>query len=132
MKKTQKILSLVLAVVMLVCSLSVAFAAEAKTKKPAKVTGLKIVSDMEMSEEPWLISITLGWKKQKGVSGYQVYFSHTGGKVTKKGWKNHYHTYGFNPMGRNAGGAFVKVRAYKLKKGKRIYGPWSKKLVVGG
>ena len=130
MKKYKRILSLLLSSVILVCSLSIVFCAEAKTKKPAKVTGVKFVSSIEASQDPWLVYATLKWKRQKGVKGYQIYFSQSGGKVTKKGWKNNYHTFGFNPMGRNMGDAYVKVRAYKVKKGKRVYGPWSKKLYI--
>lgn len=90
---------------------------KSSAKKPAKVKGLKITKIGRRTAR-------ISWKKVKGAKGYQVKvdtnksFTYAVKKLTKKkrvALKNLYNNK-----------YYIKVRAYKKKKGKKIFGKYSK------
>lgn len=127
----KRIISLFLALLMLVSALSLEMVAEAASK-PAKVTVTSAVVTVDRFKRK--STYKLQWKKVKGVTGYQIkvgeglydedgYYWHTTKKI-KGASKTTYKaadTY-------NAGlvNCAAKVRAYKKKNGKTVYGKWSK------
>lgn len=125
----KKLLSLFLAAVMLFSVLSAVFTAEAASA-PAKVTGVSMVTTVDRFKKS--AKTVIKWKKVKGVTGYQLklgegpydgkyYYTTATVKGAKKTSIKYSEAY-------NAGIAYsrVKIRAYKVKGGKTVYGPWSK------
>lgn len=130
MKRTCKRLALVILVVLSVFSIS--FTAEAASvKAPARVTNVKAVSTV--NHRKGKVVFKAKWKKVKGADGYQI---KTGGEdgggkywndgkinVSKTSYKANC-SYGSSEVYEAYG--FIKVRAYKKVKGKKVYGKWSK------
>ncbi len=130
MKRT---LSLVLAFVMLICSFAAVSSAEAKTKTKApaivKISYANFYYDMLRKS----CHITVKWKTQKSISGYQVKLGIEEGKKvsyvktkTVKGAKKNILKVYCDYKDDKSFYTVAKVRAYKTKKGKKIYGKWSK------
>ena len=128
----KKVLSVIIMAVVMLTALcgasSVAFAGSneysvsaltaSKVKKPAKVKSVKAA--------PKCNRVTLKWKKQKGVAGYQVYVSDLkNGKYKKLATvKKNSYTAKKLKVGKTY---FYKVRAFKKNKKKKVYGAFSAK-----
>jgi hypothetical protein len=78
-------------------------------------------------------SARLSWKRDKGVSGYQIQrasdkkFSKDKKSAAVKGNKTTAYTAGKLKSGKKY---FIRVRAYKKVNGKKYYGEWSKRISV--
>ena len=70
-------------------------------------------------------ALQAGWKKVSGASGYQVWYS-ASKKFKKKSVKITKKTKLTVKKLKSGKDYFVKVRAYTVKKGKKVYGAWSK------
>ena len=128
----KKVLSVIIMAVVMLTALcgasSVAFAGSneysvsaltaSKVKKPAKVKSVKAAPECK--------KVTLKWKKQKGVAGYQVYVSDLkNGKYKKLATvKKNSYTAKKLKVGKTY---FYKVRAFKKNKKKKVYGAFSAK-----
>lgn len=92
--------------------------------KPQKVSGLKTLSKNKTS-------LQIGWKKQTGVTKYQIYEYDTDFKeYTKvKTVKGNYNSVIIDKLKKNTIYCF-KIRGYVEYKGKKYYGPFSKEYKV--
>ena len=104
--------------------------ASTKVKKPAKVKG--VTSVIKVDDKKLKVKYTAKWKKVKGASGYQIKFGtydyidkHWLTTKTVKGASKTSYKTNFR-YGTEEGYDFVKVRAYKMVNGKKVYGKWSK------
>ena len=92
-----------------------------KLKKPGKVTGLKVKNKKKKK-------IVVKWRKKTNVSGYQIQYA-LNKKFTKKkkskwvGKKKSSKTISKLKKGKKY---YIRVRAYRKKSGKKLYGKWSK------
>lgn len=86
-------------------------------KAPAKVTALKLKAKKK--------ALQVSWKKVSGASGYQIWYS-TSKKFKKKSAKTVKKPKLTIKKLKSGKTYFVKVRAYTLKNGKKVYGAWSK------
>ncbi len=92
----------------------------AQIKKPGRVTGLSVTAKKK--------GMKVSWKKKSDISGYQLQYARNKkftkkaktkniknylGKKTIKGLRK-YKTY------------YVRIRAYKMASGRKLYGKWSK------
>ena len=96
---------------------------DAKITKPGKVTGVSAKVNKKKS-------ITIKWKKQKEVKGYQVRYA-LNKKMKKakiKTIKNIKKAYVLKKA--KAGKYYIQVRAYTVINGKKVFGKWSSKKVV--
>ena len=96
---------------------------DAKITKPGKVTGVSVKVNKKKS-------ITIKWKKQKEVKGYQVRYA-LNKKMKKakiKTIKNIKKAYVLKKA--KAGKYYIQVRAYTVINGKKVFGKWSSKKVV--
>ena len=129
-KKLTKIISIMLAVCCL-CVFCLPEGSFAKSKRPAKPKKVKIVIDHNGAAASG-VRVFAKYKKVKGAAGYQVKttinYSGSDGLsnyVKKKTFRTKKtkvllsENYTFFKVS-------VKVRAYKKKKGKKIYGKWTK------
>ncbi len=97
--------------------------------KPAKVTSLK-------SKKQTTTKVTLSWKKVSGAKGYQVYVYNTKKKKYEcvKTINTNTASYTVSKVGGKslaAGTTYkVKVRAYKVVNGKKVYGSYSNVLTT--
>lgn len=117
-KKLSKLLSLVMAVIML-CS--VAALSSYAASSVAQVKNVKVV-DTDEDE------IELRWSKVKSAAGYQVYIKNGDGS-----WKKALTTKKTSADIEKLKGAetySVKVRAYKTSSGKKVYGSFSSVVVT--
>ena len=128
----KKFLSLFLAILMIVCTFSIATTAQAASK-PKKVTLTSAV--LTINYDYCTTSCKVKWKTQKGVKGYQLYFAIEGGddsgyyyvkKKTVKGAKKNSVKVNCDFDDPETYYAKVKIRAYKIRNGKKVYGKWSK------
>lgn len=124
MKNKTKMLSIVLAIVMILTSVSIGVPAMAASKAPStQITSIKAGNK----------SFTVKWKK-KSCTGYQVQYS-TSKKFTKKGTKvlkvNKAKTTSKTVKKLKAKKKYyVRVRTYKTVKKKKYYSKWSAKYSV--
>ncbi len=86
-------------------------------KAPAKVTALKLKAKKK--------ALQASWKKVSGASGYEIWCS-TSKKFQKKSVKTTKKTKLTIGKRKAKKVYFVKVRAYTVKSGKKVYGAWSK------
>ena len=92
-----------------------------KLKKPGKVTGLKVKNKKKKK-------IVVKWRKKTNVAGYQIQYA-LNKKFTKKkkskwvGKKKSSKTISKLKKGKKY---YIRVRAYRKKSGKKLYGKWSK------
>ena len=96
---------------------------DTKITKPGKVTGVSAKANKKKS-------ITIKWKKQKEVKGYQVRYA-LNKKMKKakiKTIKNIKKAYVLKKA--KAGKYYIQVRAYTVINGKKVFGKWSSKKVV--
>ena len=96
---------------------------DAKITKPGKVTGVSAKVNKKKG-------ITIKWKKQKEVKGYQVRYA-LNKKMKKakiKTIKNIKKAYVLKKA--KAGKYYIQVRAYTVINGKKVFGKWSSKKVV--
>lgn len=84
---------------------------------PGKVTGLKLKAKKK--------ALLANWKKVSGASGYQIWCS-TSKKFQKKSVKTKKKTKLTIEKLKTKKAYFVKVRAYAVNSGKKVYGAWSK------
>lgn len=87
------------------------------TEKPDKVTGLKLKAKKK--------AVQASWKKISGIAGYEVQVS-TSKKFMKKSVINTKGTKLSISKLKAKKKYFVRVRAYRVIDGKKIYGKWSK------
>ena len=85
--------------------------------KPAKVTGVSVTAKRK--------GLKIKWKKISGVSGYQICYS-TSSKFNKKKTKLTTGTSLTLKKLKAKKRYYVKIRAYKVKNGKKVYGNYSK------
>ena len=92
-----------------------------KLKKTGKVTGLKVKNKKKKK-------IVVKWRKKTNVAGYQIQYA-LNKKFTKKkkskwvGKKKSSKTISKLKKGKKY---YIRVRAYRKKSGKKLYGKWSK------
>ena len=132
----KKALSIFLSIVILVCSFSVAGTAQAATKAPKQMSVSSAVFYYDLLRKS--CHTTIKWKKQKGVSGYQIKLGieldikpeYVKTKTIKGSKTTVYKIYGdYDDFSKQY--TAVKIRAYKKdKKGKKIYGKWSKEYLA--
>lgn len=88
------------------------------TLKPSQVTTLKVKGKKK--------SFRATWKKQSGISGYQIqYAKDKKFKMSKKSKFLKKNKLTIKKLKKNKKYSF-RVRAYKIENGKRVYGKWSK------
>lgn len=84
-------------------------------QKPGKVTGLKLKVKKK--------EIQASWKKGKGATGYEIWYSTSSKFANKK--KKTVKTQKLTIKNLERKTYYVKVRAYVVRDGKRLYGAWS-------
>ncbi len=90
------------------------------TKAPAKITK---VTALKLKAKPKALQAS--WKKVSGASGYEIWCS-TSKNFKKKSVKTTKNTKLTVKKLKSGKNYFVKVRAYTVKSGKKVYGAWSK------
>ena len=116
MKKFYKLLSVILALILLFTALP--FNAYAKTKAPAKPTAISSVSETT--------AITLKWKKVKGAKGYKVYQYNTKNKKYTLKATTSKTSQKLTKL--KVGTTYVyAVKSYKVAKKKKYYSAYSAK-----
>lgn len=118
-RRLKKLIVFVLAFVVLFTTVS-SIDVEAASKKPKKVV-------IKSVKSPSTGKVTVKWKKVSGTKGYQVVVgtnkkctSNKKSATVKK--KSSYKTFKGLKKGKKY---YVRVRAYKVVRGKKVYGAWS-------
>ncbi len=128
MKKNglRKIFAVTLALLLVLSSVTSVFAASSSQSKPAKVT----LSSAKYNQSDNLV---VKWKKvSKNCSGYQIQYTANHNfkgenvTVTVKSKNTTSKTIKNTDADENGGAVGVRVRAYNVVKGKKVYGAWSK------
>ncbi len=119
----KKLVTLLLAALMVISAYATPVEAASKKNglKQTKFTGVtKTYSQVAEG-----VTVTFTWKKVKGAKGYQVSISqkefgdwYNERKFTKKR--------SFSAGGSSISDIRIKVRPYKIVRGKKKFGPWSK------
>ena len=91
------------------------------SKKPARVNGVFLKKSGKRKAK-------ISWKKVSGAKGYQVKWATN--KKFKKAKKKFTSKKTITLKKLNKKKYFVKVRAYKIKNGRKYFGKWSKKLKI--
>ena len=122
-RKIKRILAVLLVAFIMIGMLSVPTQAASKKNGLAKVSITKV--SRQVSQYATGVIYTVKWKKVKGAKGYQVWLSsreagewYTTTSFTSK--------CSFKTGGSSIDTYKIKVRAYKVVKGKKKYGAWSK------
>ena len=92
---------------------------QSSTKKPARVSGVFLKKGGKRKAK-------ISWKKVSKAKGYQVKWS--ANKKFKKAKKKFTNKKTITLKKLNKKKYFIKVRAYKIKNGRKYYGKWSKTL----
>ena len=105
------------------CSCGASYTTNYKAVKKLGKVNLKSISSARKRH-----TIKASWDKKSGANGYQIYYSRnknfknlSAKKIVKGGKKTSYVGKNFT-KGRKY---YVKVRAYKIVNGKKVYGKWS-------
>lgn len=134
MNKIIRIITMILCVV--ICINLSSFNAEAATKKNGLAKPLMVScknttpdwSKIPIERRATGTTYTLKWKKVPGAKGYQVQVCEMEGweKSWPKGYFRTTKSLKYSISGSSIARFRIRVRAYKIKNGKKLYGPWGK------